>query len=286
MKSRFLSFLLLVCFLLAGCSESSSEPDASLSSETIGQTTSTSQRMVVEESITILRDYLEIFVEPKHNSTIKGRLEGCPSVVITEKKTVNLENGKTLDWGKLRDEKGWICLNDAKNTIQNPTFCSDCGITEYEDAYISRYGKCTPCHKTEFLRKNGPCAICKEGIDDEAVVNFDGKRCTTCAKCDRCGQYLSEDFKKTNSYYCVKCYLTKNNAKACPVCWEDAVISKNGKFSCLLCGSKKCNCGGPITEHSCQDYPNVTCPNCDWGIYTTGIGVDGVVCPECGTRCL
>ena len=55
---------------------------------------------------------------------------------------------------------------------------------------------------------------------------------------------------------------------------------------CSVCISMSCNCGGPISEHNCNDYPNVVCSNCGWGVFVTGVGIDGITCPECGTRCL
>lgn len=57
---------------------------------------------------------------------------------------------------------------------------------------------------------------------------------------------------------------------------------------CERCQNGECSmCGGPDgPNHNCDDYPNVICrnPDCDWGIYTSGIGTEGIVCPKCGTR--
>ena len=59
---------------------------------------------------------------------------------------------------------------------------------------------------------------------------------------------------------------------------------------CKICREGACFlCGGPTgPDHNCNDYPNVICPNpeCDWGTFTTGVGIDGIICPQCGTRCV
>lgn len=58
---------------------------------------------------------------------------------------------------------------------------------------------------------------------------------------------------------------------------------------CEYCRNGVCHmCGGPISEnHSCDDYPNLFCPNpdCGWSIFTTGVGVFGYFCPICGEQC-
>ena len=37
----------------------------------------------------------------------------------------------------------------------------------------------------------------------------------------------------------------------------------------------------------CNEYePNVFCPQCDWSMHTTGVGVDGITCPKCGCKVL
>lgn len=80
---------------------------------------------------------------------------------------------------------------------------------------------------------------------------------------------------------------TERFCSACGV-WYDGIDLVDGV--CADCRNGTCFlCGGPLgPDHDCDDYPNVVCPNpdCDWGIYTTGVGIDGIICPQCGTRCV
>lgn len=80
---------------------------------------------------------------------------------------------------------------------------------------------------------------------------------------------------------------TEQFCSACGV-WYEGIELIDGK--CYHCRTDLCFlCDGPLApDHDCDDYPNVVCPNpdCDWGIYTTGVGIDGIVCPLCGTRCV
>ena len=76
---------------------------------------------------------------------------------------------------------------------------------------------------------------------------------------------------------CSSCYI-----------WYEGINLIDGQ--CENCRNNICFlCHGPDgPNHNCDDYPNVICPNpdCDWGIFTTGVGIDGIICPKCGTRCL
>lgn len=80
------------------------------------------------------------------------------------------------------------------------------------------------------------------------------------------------------------------NERFCSSCgiWYENIDLVDG--ICTDCRNGTCFlCGGPTgPDHDCDDYPNVVCPNpdCDWGIYTTGVGIDGIICPKCGTRCI
>jgi hypothetical protein len=53
---------------------------------------------------------------------------------------------------------------------------------------------------------------------------------------------------------------------------------------CDSCAAGECFlCGGHLgTNHNCDDYPNVVCSHCGWGMFTTGVGLDGISCRQCG----
>ncbi|MBQ5765270.1 MAG: hypothetical protein IIW03_03895 [Clostridia bacterium] len=104
-------------------------------------------------------------------------------------------------------------------------------------------------------------------------------------KCEKCGKYLESDYDITKSFLCLECYANENNFDYCSHCNKNTVDAKKGV--CIVCNRSECPaCHGPITKHNCDDYPNIFCPNCDWKTFETGVGIDGITCPKCGTRCL
>ncbi len=66
------------------------------------------------------------------------------------------------------------------------------------------------------------------------------------------------------------------------------------KVYCSLCGADITYRGGISigdgTVVYCEDcwetvyweQPNVTCPHCGYAFFTSGVGVDGLDCPQCG----
>lgn len=259
----------------------------------------------------VKRNGLEIFSAPAFSGEIIGRMESAGIVLILEERKATLHNGKETVWGRLEKGAGWINLIDAEDTRDMPLLCLDCHASMQEDIYISRYSYCTECHNAQNLKLNGACEICGRGVETEATLRFDGKRCLLCCKCDVCGGSCADTFGTVREYLCEKCSKDEtgayceecglNLATAGSLC-EDCYIEENydvcggcgektahkGFAFCEQCEEFFCHiCMNPMTEgHNCDDYPNVFCPNCDWSMFTTGVGCEGITCPECGTKCL
>ena len=167
-------------------------------------------------------------------------------------------------WGRLKSGVGWVDVT-----------------------LIEQGAAATP---TPFVPKEGCCTRCGVELTDTNTA-FEGfGLCERCydetlpdsARCDNCGR---------------DCSFSGKEAGLCPRCFEEKY--PNGQYNCTKCGapsytqgwcddceSKYCPmCGGPEGEgHNCDDYPNVFCPACDFSMHTTGVGIDGIVCPDCGTR--
>jgi len=149
---------------------------------------------------------------------------------------------------------------------------------ETESGEAGQYGNCTRCgvgiYDWNFQIESfeGYCRDCYLETLDPALI------------CDNCGRDGS--FTGMIDGLCEPCYweIHASDGTFCANCGcSGAELDENGL--CESCARSVCDwCGGPLSDsHNCDDYPNVICPNCGWGMFTTGVGVDGIVCPECGT---
>ena len=150
---------------------------------------------------------------------------------------------------------------------------------ETETAEVGQYGNCTRCgvgiYDWNFQIESfeGYCRDCYlETLDPELI-------------CDRCG--MDGSFVGIIDGLCEPCWWEVNSGADlfCANCGGGGMaLNENGL--CESCGSNTCVwCGGPLGDaHNCDDYPNVHCPNCEWAMFTTGVGTEGIVCPLCGTR--
>ena len=165
-------------------------------------------------------------------------------------------------WGKLKSGLGWICLTPPEN----------------EGVATEQYGACTQCGRPisaqNFVFEGfGLCRVCYDATLDPAYI------------CDNCGCDCS--FIGTIDGLCEVCYNMEHSSGDgfCVACGRGG-ITLDVNSLCESCANGACVwCGGPLGDaHNCDDYPNVICPNCGWGMFTTGVGVDGIICPECETR--
>ncbi len=112
--------------------------------------------------------------------------------------------------------------------------------------------------------------------------------------CPRCGVELTEYNTAFEGFgLCERCYdETLPDSARCDNCGMDCSFSGKEEGLCPICYAEKyppecVYCGGPDgPDHNCDDYPNVFCPECGWSMHTTGVGTDGITCPECGTKVL
>lgn len=125
----------------------------------------------------------------------------------------------------------------------NCEFCLGCGKTS-DQIEITKWGYCSPCYN--IFRPFGDCAVCGNPLDGSDKNHYDGTRCYACAsRCDYCQGELTEDeFVAAGEYVCVSCRF-------------------------------------PPPENFGTE-PNVWCPNCGYGWFTTGVGIDGFYCSQCG----
>ena len=94
-------------------------------------------------------------------------------------------------------------------------------------------------------------------------------------------------------------------AKTCSICNATEGETGNHNWKKATCRSpKKCTvCGkteGSASKHYyivnndfggyrvcayCNEYePNVHCSDCGWSTFTTGVGTEGITCPDCGNK--
>ncbi len=149
----------------------------------------------------------------------------------------------------------------------NPKVCPECGLTS-NDVGITKYGICTTCcetnHKGEY--SFGYCDKCGASLSAYDSVILDGRYCFNCRKCKYCHQPISvAEYREYGEFICEDC--SKLPKVYCKECGADITGDQTVNGLCFKCFSS---------------HPNVYCPNCGYGFFTTGVGTDGFFCPECG----
>lgn len=217
-----------------------------------------------------------VYSGPGYHYDYRRTIDDKGTYTIIEESMQYFSSGRYITWGKLKSGAGWICLEDAKIDIPDPVRCTACGRS---DVYISRYALCNDCYNRKNAA-NGQCEHCGTYFP----VKTDDLRCQYCYYCEVCSGYVhAYGYAGADSMVCINCRDTV--LIFCVNCGMGAVpINDNGL--CEFCAAGICTeCGGPLGEdHNCDDYPNVFCPNCDWSMFTTGVGLDGFTCPDCGTH--
>ena len=271
----------------------------------VTEATNTTEDSFEHYQIKIEYGELPIYDGPGFYYDIVGYITDFGTYTIVEMEEEEINGGIVTTWGRLKSGAGWINLIDATDNIQNPIFCQECHRS-IQETYIFHNGYCEDCYNAF-----GNCEKCGAMIDEVGASYFDGKRCYSCIACDTCGGPIEEwEYWKNNEYLCGDCYyqeyLLVGNCDICgAACDVLAGICENCYDNLVYCQScgRACNpgdsdgicddcasgvcvyCDGPLGEdHNCDDYPNVICPNCGWGVFTTGVGTDGWDCPECGTN--
>ena len=151
----------------------------------------------------------------------------------------------------------------------NPQYCTECGRSS-NVVIITRYGYCEDCYQKNHAGEFGYCELCGYPLSAVEAIHCGGKRCFSCSVCKYCVDYITDDeYDKYGEFLCEDC-------------------SKLPKVYCKECGA---DCTGKVTYNGlCSkcwvSHPNVYCPNCGYGFFTTGVGTDGFFCPECGNNWL
>lgn len=183
----------------------------------------------------------------------------------------------------------------------NCEFCLGCGKTS-DQIEITKWGYCSPCYN--IFRPFGDCAVCGNPLDGSDKNHYDGTRCYACAsRCDYCQMEITEDMFVWHGYVDALCYAryivgcvscgSKNDTvdASTGLCYD--CMKRNGAYeNCPVCGTEYRNTGDGMCS-SCYEAsisppenfgtePNVWCPNCGYGWFTTGVGIDGFYCSQCG----
>ena len=147
----------------------------------------------------------------------------------------------------------------------NPQYCTECGRSS-NVVIITRYGYCEDCYQKNHAGEFGYCEVCGIPLSAAQSVMYNGKRCFSCCVCKYCGTYImEEEYDRHGEFICDAC--SKLPRVYCAECGAD--ITGQHSFD-GLCG--KC----------WSSHPNVYCPNCGYGMFVTGVGIDGLYCPKCG----
>lgn len=164
--------------------------------------------------------------------------------------------------------------------------CDECGekITEDEFFFYGAY-ICSSCYYYSQVPEVF-CIVC--GIDCSFSGTTNGM-CDDCyyidqlppQVCDVCGITFKVDTIPTNGE-CPDCRNSSVTYYTCRFCGNSCEPWDTDDV-CIDCEGTPCSdCGGPLNaSHDCDDYPNAFCPDCGWGMFTTGIGIEGLHCPDC-----
>lgn len=202
---------------------------------------------------------------------------------------------------KFVNAEGVACIACAYNYQQakSEVYCPTCG-GGCDIGGLVPWAKCYYCNKY-FTVTNDPVFTCHRCFKDGLRASDLDPESELCRDC-----------YDPNPTYCKKCGLSSNIVSIdrdgfceqclgqCEVCGrtltsiETAVY--NGK-RCYFCS--RCDyCGGEITAEEyaqngafiCSNCfndlngPNVWCPSCGYGFHTTGVGIEGFYCSQCGHR--
>lgn len=155
--------------------------------------------------------------------------------------------------------------NWSDATCKNPKTCSRCKATEGK-ALTHNWGE-ADCENPKT------CSICKETTGKALGHNWNDATCKSPKTCSICnateGETGNHNWKKA----------TCRSPKKCTVCGKtEGSASKhyyivNNDF------------GGYRFCAYCNEYePNVHCSDCGWSMFTTGVGAEGITCPDCGNK--
>lgn len=147
----------------------------------------------------------------------------------------------------------------------NPQYCTECGRSS-NVVTITRYGYCEDCYQKNHAGEFGYCEVCGGPLSAVEAIHCGGKRCFSCSICKYCGDYVTDDeYNKYGEFICDAC--SQLPRVYCAECGTDITGDQTVNGLCFKCFSS---------------HPNVYCPNCGYGFFTTGVGTDGFFCPECG----
>lgn len=161
------------------------------------------------------------------------------------------------------------CKHDWVNaTCEVPKTCSKC--QETEGVPLEHDWSEATCETA----KN--CLLCKKSEGVPLGHNWNNATCEIPETCSICGE--TKGVALGHEWINATC----QHPKKCTVCnkAEGTVVAHNYVPDSNFAGYVN------ICTYCNENEPNVWCPNCDWSLFTTGVGINGITCPECGTKVL
>ena len=120
------------------------------------------------------------------------------------------------------------------------------------------------------------CSKCQEIEGEPLGHSWEEAACEipkTCARCSKTeGEPLGHRWKKATCQTpkkCSACSKTEGSVSRHSYVWDPSYAG--GHNVCAYCN---------------EPEPNIWCSSCGWSLFITGVGIDGIICPECGNRVL
>lgn len=198
-------------------------------------------------------------------------------------------------------------INEKASIDRSDQVAEDNINTDIEDETSSSKANDATSSSKEWSAADVKCSICGERISDSSKEHLGfgpGDTTTTHGEClakqlygedvfDRC---LWCDKVVTDGYHVVKhipwaygdriahdyCWF-----EYCSVCGKQVERNFNSDTFELPMKDGMCyDCynASQINEAPSEEPPNVTCPACGYSWFTTGVGIEGFFCPECGVN--
>lgn len=157
-----------------------------------------------------------------------------------------------------------------------------------QTGYDLEFGSPSSIEKKEIIAKTGICFTSKDLIGEELFDELVDYYCIS-GKAEREYQATypesfpsTEILEDTNSYRTISVYDYKGNYPAMTYRVNKQTFQIEEKYERNNSDLSEENVWEEEYDPALEEGPNVWCPNCGHGYYTTGIGNDGLTCSECG----
>lgn len=183
--------------------------------------------------------------------------------------------------GPVTGALAWVNCKNCGNYfvgVNEPRYgCMFCGRSKLypEDMSKDISYKCKDCAESIVTCVECGKSVPRENVDSSAKICIDCMSRHTqehynnlmCAVCGRNAQEVSIFYEDNDYALCEDCYAEKYISKKyyCSDCSKEIAEEESSRGLCSDCFSQ----------------PNVWCPSCGFGFFTTGVGTDGITCKNC-----